>query len=83
MVELRWWHLAVVNDGRLTRLYVDGAPVLDNPTRTSVGLTSLGLLWLLGAHEYTGAIDVVFHGSVGDTRIVNRPLKASEFLTAR
>ncbi len=83
MVELRWWHLAVVNDGRLTKLYVDGAPVVDNPQRRSVGLTSLGLPWLMGAHEYAGAIDVVFHGSVGDTRIVNRPLDHSEFLTAR
>lgn len=83
MVELRWWHLAVVNDGSLTKLYVDGAPVADNPNRKSVGLTSLGLPWLMGAHEYAGTIDVVFHGSVGDTRIVNRPLHHSEFLAAR
>jgi hypothetical protein len=83
MVEVRWWHLAVVNDGRLTKLYVDGAPVVDNPNRKSVGLTSLGLPWLMGGHEYGGSIDVVFHGNVGDTRIVNRPLEHSEFLTAK
>lgn len=83
MVELRWWHLAVVNDGRLTKLYVDGAPVVDNPNRKSIGLATLGLPWLMGAHEYAGSIDVVFHGSVGDTRIVNRPLHHHDFLTAR
>jgi hypothetical protein len=83
LVELKWWHLAVVNDGRLTKLYVEGAPVVDNPNRVSVGLTSLGLPWLLGGHEYAGAIDIVFHGNVGDTRIVNRPLSAKEFLTAK
>ncbi|MFI0723635.1 LamG-like jellyroll fold domain-containing protein [Streptomyces sp. NPDC021224] len=83
LVELRWWHLAVVNDGRWTRLYVDGAPVVDNPNRVSQGLTSLGLPWLLGGHEYAGATDIVFHGNIGDTRIVNRPLPAREFLTAR
>ncbi|UWE13241.1 LamG-like jellyroll fold domain-containing protein [Actinacidiphila bryophytorum] len=83
LVELRWWHLAVVNDGRFTRLYVEGAPVADNPSRVSQGLTTLGLPWLLGGHEYAGADDIVFHGSVGDTRIVNRPLAAGEFLTAR
>ncbi|MGW4673578.1 LamG-like jellyroll fold domain-containing protein [Streptomyces sp. NPDC004324] len=83
MVELKWWHLAVVNDGRLTRLYVEGAPVVDNPNRLSVGLTSLGLPWLVGGHEYAGAVDVVFHGNVGDIRIVNRPLSAREFLTAK
>ncbi|MFG2960655.1 LamG-like jellyroll fold domain-containing protein [Streptomyces sp. NPDC048291] len=83
LVELKWWHLAVVNDGRRTRLYVEGAPVVDNPNRLSAGLTSLGLPWLVGGHEYAGAVDIVFHGSVGDTRIVNRPLAADEFLTAR
>ncbi|MEW2522247.1 LamG-like jellyroll fold domain-containing protein [Actinacidiphila alni] len=83
MVELKWWHLAVVNDGRHTRLYVEGAPVVDNPSRLSVGLTSLGLPWLLGAHEYAGAVDIVFHGNVGDIRIVNRPLGLKDFLTAK
>jgi hypothetical protein len=83
LVEIRWWHLAVVNDGRHTKLYVDGAPVVDNPSRLSVGLTTLGLPWLLGGHEYAGAIDIVFLGNIGDTRIVNRPLSAREFLTAR
>ncbi|MFE5143114.1 LamG-like jellyroll fold domain-containing protein [Streptomyces fagopyri] len=83
MVELKWWHLAVVNDGRLTKLYVEGAPVVDNPNRLSVGLTSLGLPWLVGGHEYAGAVDVVFHGNVGDIRIVNRPLSTDEFLTGK
>jgi hypothetical protein len=56
LVELKWWHLAVVNDGRFTKLYVEGAPVADNPNRVSVGLTSLGLPWLVGGHEYAGAV---------------------------
>jgi len=83
LVELRWWHLAVVNNGRYTKLYVDSSPVVDNPNRVSVGLSTLGLPWLLGGHEYAGAIDIVFHGSIGDTRIVNRPLSMREFLTAK
>lgn len=83
LVELKWWHLAVVNDGRHTRLYVEGAPVVDNPKRLSVGLTSLGLPWLVGGHEYAGSIDVVFHGNLGDIRIANRPLARKEFLTAK
>ncbi|MGV9349605.1 LamG-like jellyroll fold domain-containing protein [Streptomyces spiralis] len=82
LVELKWWHLAVVNDGRHTKLYVEGAPVVDNPNRVSTGLTSLGLPWLVGGHEYAGAVDIVFHGNIGDIRIVNRPLPADEFLTA-
>ncbi|MDI6520019.1 Tat pathway signal sequence domain protein [Streptomyces coelicoflavus] len=83
LAELRWWHIAVVNDGRRTRLYVESSPVADDPRRVSLGLTSLGLPWLVGGHEYAGAIDVVFHGSVGDIRVVNRPLEHGEFLTAK
>ncbi|MEU9155125.1 LamG-like jellyroll fold domain-containing protein [Streptomyces sp. NPDC048417] len=83
LVELRWWHLAVVNDGHRTKLYVEGAPVVDNPKRLSVGLTSLGLPWLVGGHEYAGAVDIVFHGGIGDIRIVDRPLSGGEFLTAK
>lgn len=82
LAELKWWHIAVVNDGRYTRLYVEGSPVADDPKRVSNGLSSLGLPWLVGGHEYAGAIDVVFHGGVGEIRVVNRPLAQREFLTA-
>ena len=81
--ENAWWHLAVVNDGRHTVLYVDGCPVIDNPSTESVGITTLGLPWLLGGHEYGGAVDQVFHGWIGDVRIVNRPLSVPEFMTGR
>lgn len=82
LAELRWWHIAVVNDGRYTKLYVNGSPVADDPKRVSNGLTSLGLPWLVGGHEYAGAIDIVFHGNIGEIRIVDRPLTQREFLTA-
>ena len=82
LVEQRWWHIAVVNDGRHTRMYVDSSLVADNPSTVSVGMASLGLPWLLGGHEYDGAIDQVFQGWIGDVRIVDRPLPTSAFLTA-
>ncbi|HYN96548.1 MAG TPA: metallophosphoesterase, partial [Pilimelia sp.] len=41
-----WFHLAVVNDGRLTTMYVDGAAVLRNPARPAGGLATVGLPWL-------------------------------------
>jgi len=83
LVENTWWHLAVVNDSRHTKLFVDGCPVVDNPSTVSVGITTLGLPWLLGGHEYGGAIDMVFLGWIGDVRIVNRPLSIPEFMTGR
>jgi len=81
--ENAWWHVAVVNDGHHTVLYVDGCPVIDNPSTESVGITTLGLTWLLGGHEYGGAVDQVFHGWIGDVRIVNRPLRVREFMIGR
>ena len=79
--EETWWHLAVVNDGKHTVLYIDGCPTVDNPTLLeSVGITQLGLPWALGGYEYGGAINQIFHGWVGDVRIVNRPLPVREFL---
>jgi hypothetical protein len=83
LFEDTWWHLAVVNDGKHTVLYVDGCPVVDNPSTVSTGITTLGLPWLLGGHEYGGVIDQIFHGWIGDVRIVNRPLATPQFMTGR
>ncbi|GAA4318691.1 LamG domain-containing protein [Streptomyces venetus] len=75
-----WWHLAVVNDGRHSTLYVEGCPVLRNPKAPSVGITSVGLPWLLGGYEYGGKIDQIFHGRLGDVRIVARALPVTSFM---
>jgi hypothetical protein len=83
LFEEVWWHVALVNDGKHTIMYVEGSPVLDNPSTLSAGITSLGLPWLVGGHEYAGAVDNVFHGWIGDVRIVNRPLPISQFLNAK
>jgi hypothetical protein len=81
LAEDQWWHLAVVNDGHHTTVYVESSPVADNPFTDSVGIASLGLTWLLGGHEYGGALDNVFHGWIGDVRIAGRALRPDEFMT--
>ncbi|MFH9822198.1 LamG-like jellyroll fold domain-containing protein [Streptomyces bobili] len=75
-----WWHLAVVNDGRHTTLYVEGCPVVRNPKARAVGITSVGLPWLLGGYAYGGRIDQVLHGRLGDVRIVERALPVTAFM---
>ncbi|MGA5898400.1 LamG-like jellyroll fold domain-containing protein [Streptomyces venetus] len=75
-----WWHLAVVNDGTHTTLYVEGCPVVRNPKAAAVGLTSVGLPWLLGGYEYAGKIDQILHGRLGDVRIVARALPVTSFM---
>ncbi|MFJ9442254.1 LamG-like jellyroll fold domain-containing protein [Kitasatospora sp. NPDC101235] len=78
----RWWHVAVVNDGKLSRMYVEGCEVVRNPATPAVGLTTLGRPWMLGGYSYAGVLDKVFHGYIGDVRIVKRALRAGEFMTA-
>ncbi|MEU8972263.1 LamG-like jellyroll fold domain-containing protein [Streptomyces monashensis] len=76
-----WWHLAVVNDGTRTTLYVEGCPVVRNPKAPAVGITSVGLPWLLGGYTYAGKIDQILHGRLGDVRIVSRALPVTAFMT--
>ncbi|MFE2948361.1 LamG-like jellyroll fold domain-containing protein, partial [Embleya sp. NPDC059267] len=69
--ELRsdtWWHVAVVNDSRQTTMYVDGCPVVRNPTARSIGLTTLNLPWMLGGYAYDGKLDQTLNAWVGDVR---------------
>jgi len=81
--ENTWWHLAVVNDGKQTVMYIEGCPTVDNANLlTSTGITQLDLPWALGGYEYGGVINQIMHGWVGDIRIVNRPLSVDEFMTA-
>lgn len=75
-----WWHLAVVNDGEHTTMYVEGCPVVRNPKARSTGITSVGLPWLLGGYEYGGKIDQILHGRLGDVRIVARALPVKSFM---
>nr|WP_234380673.1 LamG domain-containing protein [Streptomyces sp. CMB-StM0423] len=46
----RWMHLAVVNDGRRTIVYVDGSKIPRNPTRRSTGIATLGKPFVIGDH---------------------------------
>ncbi len=77
-----WWHIAVVNDGTHTTMYVDGCPVVGNPSTPAVGIASTGEFWLLGAYDYDRVVEQSFYGWLGDVRVVGRPLTVGEFLTA-
>jgi hypothetical protein len=75
-----WWHLAVVNDGQHTVLYVDGCPVVGNPSTPAVGVATAGQFWMLGAYHYGRVLEQTFYGWLGDVRIVGRPLPVRDFL---
>lgn len=78
----RWWHVAVVNDGRHTTMYIDGCPVVRNPEAANRGLSTLNRRWLVGAYTYADKLDKVFTGHIGDLRIVGRALRPREFMNA-
>ncbi|MGM1015968.1 MAG: LamG-like jellyroll fold domain-containing protein [Actinomycetota bacterium] len=80
-----WSHVAIVNDpeSRTTTMYVDGAPVLRNAVDT-VGMTwNEGMPWILGADWVDDAARNGWHGCIGETRIIDRPTTADEWLTQR
>ncbi|AMB94169.1 LamG-like jellyroll fold domain-containing protein [Aerococcus sanguinicola] len=80
-----WYHLAVVNDpeAKTLTMYVNGVPVLRNATDT-VGLADdKGQPWRLGGSFYGGQGEHGFIGWIGETRLVDRPLQAKDWLTAR
>ncbi|MBQ0851993.1 metallophosphoesterase [Streptomyces sp. BH-SS-21] len=77
----RWIHIALVNDGRRTVMYVDGSKIARNPSQPSTGIATLGKPFVLGATQFDESFGQGFYGWMGDTRIVNRALSAHEFLT--
>ncbi|MER5334155.1 LamG-like jellyroll fold domain-containing protein [Micromonospora sp. NPDC002717] len=77
-----WFHVAVVNDGRTTTMYVDGAKLLRNPSTPATGLASSNEPWLVGAYHYDRVVEQGFYGWLGDIRIVDRPLPVGQFMRA-
>jgi hypothetical protein len=80
---LTWYHVALVNDGKRTVMYINGSPDQRNPERTSVGLQTSGEFWMIGAKHYARVVEHSFYGWMGDVRIVDRPLPVREFMISR
>ncbi|MEU4196020.1 LamG-like jellyroll fold domain-containing protein [Kribbella sp. NPDC026611] len=78
----RWFHLAIVNDGRHSVVYVDSSELLRNPATPSNGLATAGKPWLVAAGHYANEIDQAFAGNIGEIRIVGRALEPAQFLNA-
>ncbi|MGW0966055.1 LamG-like jellyroll fold domain-containing protein [Streptomyces sp. NPDC002516] len=76
----RWTHVAVVNDGRRTVLYVDGSKIARNPTQPSTGIATLGKPFVIGATQFDESFGQGFYGWIGDTRIVDHALPVKDFL---
>jgi hypothetical protein len=80
---LTWYHVALVNNGKTTDLYVNGSKDVRNSRSLSVGLRTTGEHWLIGATHWQRGVGQSFYGWLGDIRIVNRPLSVREFMISR
>ncbi|MEU8874199.1 LamG-like jellyroll fold domain-containing protein [Streptomyces javensis] len=78
----RWTHVAVVNDGHHTVVYVDGSKIARNPTQPSTGIATLGKPFVIGATQFQEKFGQGFYGWIGDTRIVGRALRPKDFMTS-
>lgn len=79
----RWMHVALVNDGRHTVMYVDGSKIVRNAAEESRGISTLGKPFAIGGTQSAEQYGQGFYGWIGDTRIVSRALRPDQFLTAR
>ncbi|MGF3057169.1 LamG-like jellyroll fold domain-containing protein [Microbacterium sp. YY-01] len=80
-----WHHVAIVNDPErdAATMYVDGVPVLRNGANVGGMMSVADAPWILGASLWNAEPSQGWHGCIGETRIVDRPLDTDEFLYNR
>ncbi|MFE7331170.1 LamG-like jellyroll fold domain-containing protein [Streptomyces sp. NPDC057565] len=76
----RWTHIAVVNDGHRTVMYVDGSKIARNPSQRATGIATLGKPFVIGGTQFAEKFGQSFYGWIGDTRIVDRALTPKDFM---
>lgn len=75
-----WHHIALVNNGQSTKMYIDGVEVLRNPDTKPQGIATTGKPWIIGASQYANKLDGVFNGWISEIRIVDHALNKKDFL---
>ncbi|MET7525234.1 LamG-like jellyroll fold domain-containing protein [Streptomyces sp900116325] len=78
----RWTHIAVVNNGHCTVMYVDGSKIARNPSQSATGIATLGKPFVIGGTQFAEQFGQGFYGWIGDTRIVNRALAPKDFMAS-
>ncbi|OBZ12643.1 hypothetical protein A7975_16735 [Bacillus sp. FJAT-26390] len=75
-------HVAVVNDGSKTRLFLNGVESIRNPQTDGIinGIAAeVGKGWNVGAYEWDGAPDSLFLGKIKHIRVTDKALEKNEF----
>lgn len=75
-----WHHVAVVNDGRRSVVWVDGSRIARNPGQVARGIATVGRPFTLGGTSFDLRYEQGFYGWMGDVRITGVALSPGEFL---
>jgi hypothetical protein len=63
-------------------VWVEGSPISRNPAQPAHGIATLDKPFTIGANAFNDEFGQGFYGWIGDVRISNAPLDASDFLGA-
>ncbi|MGI2260838.1 LamG-like jellyroll fold domain-containing protein [Shewanella sp. GXUN23E] len=73
--KAHWYHIAVVNDGNVSTLYVDGSLVMRTAEKAQPGLLTIpGQPWNIGAASWDGEISTLFSGDIAEIRVHGQAL---------
>ncbi|MGM0841789.1 MAG: LamG-like jellyroll fold domain-containing protein [Bacillota bacterium] len=76
-----WYHVAVVNDGKNTSIYINGEADFRHSTAEMTGIDlAKGKGWNIGASEKDNKADALFAGNLQEIRIANRSLPKEDWL---
>jgi hypothetical protein len=75
-------YLTTASGARLNTETFAGGYTFEVFVQVPTDWNSNSLPWALGGYEYGGTINQIWHGWIGDVRIVNRPLSVGEFMIA-
>ncbi|WP_234402359.1 LamG-like jellyroll fold domain-containing protein [Oceanobacillus damuensis] len=76
-----WYHVAIVNDGNHTKLYVNGVTDFRNTEEVMNGIDAIQEKgWNIGASEWENEIDALFAGKIQEIRMSDQALNQEDWL---
>lgn len=76
-----WYHVAVVNYGSHTKLYVNGVTDFRNTEAEMIGIDAVeGKGWNIGASEWANELDTLFAGKIQEIKITDGATSQEQWL---
>ncbi|MGJ9459974.1 LamG-like jellyroll fold domain-containing protein [Oceanobacillus sp. CF4.6] len=76
-----WYHVAIVNDGSQSKLFVNGVMDFRNTEEVMIGMDAVeGKGWNVGASEWANELDTLFAGKIQEIRMTDGALDQDHWL---